>query len=158
MLRICAAGPDEDRDGDGVTISDGDCNDCDPNVNPLAIDLLNVDDDGKPVALQIDENCDGSTEPTAQVCDSAATPIDDDDALVAAKTMDVCQRVSVEGYGLVSAEYVQLNGAPLPDLAPAALGHGLLAGFGPNVQPRGGAKMVALSSGTGATDASSFFR
>ena|GEM_PF-1531180 len=150
VLRICAAGADEDRDGDGFTISDGDCNDCDPNVNPLAIDLLNVDDDGQPLvaALQIDENCDGSTEPTAQVCDSAATPIDDDDAQVAAKTMDICQRVSVEGYGLVSAEYVQLNGTPLPALATAPLGHGLLAGFGPNVQPRGGAQMVALSSGT----------
>ena len=36
----CDAQPTEDKDADGFTITDGDCNDCDANVNPGAIEVI----------------------------------------------------------------------------------------------------------------------
>ena len=36
----CDALPDEDKDMDGFTINQGDCNDCDANVNPNAIEVI----------------------------------------------------------------------------------------------------------------------
>lgn len=37
----CPTVPSDDHDGDGWTEEQGDCNDCDPNVNPGAIDIVN---------------------------------------------------------------------------------------------------------------------
>ena len=53
----CNPGPNDDRDKDGWTIAEGDCNDCDPNVNPGAIDTHHTRTDGG--ADLGDEDCDG---------------------------------------------------------------------------------------------------
>src|SRR5262245_11357176 len=36
---VCTAGMDEDHDADGYTRTAGDCNDCDVNVNPGAVEV-----------------------------------------------------------------------------------------------------------------------
>ncbi|MFO0593558.1 MAG: hypothetical protein U0441_38815, partial [Polyangiaceae bacterium] len=35
----CVSAADEDKDKDGYSVAQGDCNDCDPNVNPGAIEV-----------------------------------------------------------------------------------------------------------------------
>src|SRR5579863_5599338 len=40
--------PNADMDHDGWSPNQGDCNDCDPNVNPGAIDVLHTNDGGPP--------------------------------------------------------------------------------------------------------------
>ncbi len=58
-------------------------------------------------------------------------------------------------WGVVSAAWVMVDGAPPPQeaelLANFHLGHGILPAFGPNVPPRAGKRLLALSSGTART-------
>ena len=71
--------------------------------------------------------------------------LDDASALSAARAIGLCK-------DLVSATWVLPDGSPPPaDPAESAafhLGHGLLAGFGPNLHPQQGSRMLALSTGT----------
>src|SRR5262249_18707342 len=57
-----------DMDGDGWTPAEGDCNDCDPNVNPGAIDVQHVPDGGMP--YWGDEDCDGKAGSVPGPCDT----------------------------------------------------------------------------------------
>src|SRR5690242_5411573 len=36
----CSSAADEDKDKDGYSVTQGDCNDCDANVNPGAIEVI----------------------------------------------------------------------------------------------------------------------
>jgi hypothetical protein len=51
-------------------------------------------------------------------------------------------------WGLVNARYATADNQPLDNFDPQGLGHGLLTGFGPNVHPQEGHRLLALSSGT----------
>ena len=141
-------GPDDDIDGDGFTPNQGDCEDCDPNRNPNAIEVPTLA--GK---TPYDENCDGVIdEPPGPPCDDLLA-IDGSDPLEAATAIDICKVSSGVGdWGLVSAKWVVSNGDPPPtspvQLQNFHLGHGFLDGFGPNVFVRRGQRMLVLSSGT----------
>lgn len=73
-------------------------------------------------------------------CDGALA-IDGTDATQAAAAMGICRN-------LVSASWVQPDGSAPPASDGYALGHGLLASLGPNVGPREGTRLLALSTGT----------
>ena len=64
----CNSGPNDDFDMDGWTPSQGDCNDCDENVNPGAIEVPT--DMTDPEAMPADENCDGkiACDPCGVLC------------------------------------------------------------------------------------------
>ena len=128
------AGIDEDEDG--WTGSEGDCNDCSPQMNPGAQEYP---DNGA------DEDCNGAVDDVAS-CD-ASLALDSSDPLDAARAIGICRVQSGESWGVVSAVYVTPDGAPLPN----HLGHGLLDAFGPNVGPVEGVAMLALSSGAART-------
>ncbi len=141
----CAGLPSVDDDHDGFTELEGDCNDCDPNVNPGAVDVITLDANGQPTASQADEDCDGVVlQPGQDVCD-AAFKIDDADPIHAANAIEICQVATGKKWGITTASYVKMDGAAFPG-GNAALGHGLLAKFGP-VIPKKGQRMLALSSG-----------
>ncbi|TKC94696.1 choice-of-anchor L domain-containing protein [Polyangium fumosum] len=76
--------------------------------------------------------------------------LDDADPFHAAQAIELCTlAVGPDDPGLQDARWVLPDGAPIPpgyDL-PYALGHGLFDGFGPNVLPRAGKRLLALSSG-----------
>jgi hypothetical protein len=132
----CNTGADDDYDGDGFTVSQGDCNDCDQNVNPGSVEIVTAD--GPPA----DEDCDGFVD-VASACDDGIA-LTDTDPMNAARAIGLCKQAEGNGWGVISAAYVRANGTPAP--SPGA--HvGILPEFGPNVAPRSGSAMLGLSSG-----------
>jgi len=70
----CDSGPDEDKDEDGYTVTQGDCNDCDPNVNPGAVEVptpTEGEGGGDAAPEPADENCDGQIDEAPTACDDA---------------------------------------------------------------------------------------
>jgi hypothetical protein len=136
--------PNADMDKDGWSPNQGDCNDCDPNVNPGAIDVPKSGADGGPVTYG-DEDCDGTPGDSAMPCDTGLA-LDDVVAGDAAKAIELCRTATTSDkkYGVLSAAYVRADGTAF---ATPALQTGIEATFGTNVTPRGGANMLVLSSG-----------
>ena len=135
----CAFSDATDHDKDGYSAQDGDCNDCDPNVNPGAYD---VPGNGK------DEDCSGKNDDEPVACDQSAA-IDSIDAMDGARAIGVCRTATPNGvgrtktWGVLGARYVTPDGQALPN----PVGHGILKVFGSN-KAQEGAAMLALSSGT----------
>jgi hypothetical protein len=65
----CDSAPDEDKDKDGFTSAQGDCNDCDPNVNPNAVEVVATPDADGGVPAAADEDCDGNIDNVQEPCD-----------------------------------------------------------------------------------------
>src|SRR5262245_42964697 len=76
-----AVGPDDDFDQDGFTIAQGDCNDCDPNVNPGAIEVIATPDAMGNTPPAADEDCNGVVDDVAPPCDDAGFPVADFDPM-----------------------------------------------------------------------------
>lgn len=131
--------PEADFDGDGYTINQGDCNDCDPNVNPGAFDR---------VGGGVDEDCDGTVDNEPAQCDQSLD-IASVDAMHGARAIGLCRTVDPNAtgknktWGVLATRYVKVDGSP--GMNPSS--HGLLPGFGV-VVPYEGATILALSSGT----------
>lgn len=139
-------GDDDDVDMDGFTPNQGDCNDCDANVNPNAVEAPTP-----PNSDAYDEDCDGEIDEDDSVLCDAALAIDEEDPLIAAQAVELCKMSSgPSDWGVVSAAWTLPDGSPPPSsyLINFHLGHGLLDGFGPNVNTRKGDRLLALSSGT----------
>jgi len=149
-----------DYDGDGYGICDNDC--CDnptqcnqpATVNPGAFEVLNN---------SINDDCDATTSDTVAPAQCGPAPlVTPTSAMNLVNAMDICQTAlanpptnAQKKWGVLSAVITSANGvAP----APTDLQRGVLANFGPNVLPRKGTTMAALSSGTArdATDAGFF--
>lgn len=130
-----ATDPNVDNDKDGFTPAQGDCNDCTKQMNPGAYDYR---------ANGVDEDCNGIPDDEPADCDATHVDVADPDPMLAARVMGICRIATEKSWGLVSAKYVKADGT----IGMASVSHGLLPGFGPNVKPRLGANMLALSSGT----------
>jgi hypothetical protein len=146
-------GPLADGDHDGFTVQAGDCNDCDPAINPGAFDF-----EGN----KVDEDCSGVPDDEVKSCD-AALPMAGDDALDAAKALGLCRKQAGQSWGVVAARWVFPNGEATsrasadgedPEYTCVKAGlpanpdsRGILPNFGPNVLAREGATLVALSTG-----------
>jgi hypothetical protein len=140
----CQYTDDVDHDGDGYSYVDGDCNDCDPNANPGAFDVIGGVDGGPGV----DEDCNGVVDDEPTDCD-VGIGIDDPDPMAGARAIGLCRIAAPNAqgkdrtWGVVSARYVKADGTDGMNQA----SHGVLPNFGvANVQQ--GASMLALSSGT----------
>ncbi len=133
--------PNADADGDGWSANEGDCNDCDAAVNPGAVD---VPGNGK------DDNCDAKIDEPLATCDDNVA-MDSQDPMAFLKAAELC-KVSggVKSWGVITATWALADGSapPQQSLQNFHLGHGVLPDFGPNVLPRAGKKILALSSGT----------
>jgi hypothetical protein len=135
--------PKVDQDGDGYSQADGDCNDCDPNVNPGAVDALEEVDGGPGVVT--DNDCSGKAE-LPKPCDDALA-MDSADPMDGAKAIGgLCAK------WVKTAKWVQADGSPPPadaqQLAAFHLGHGILPDFGASNPPLEGKRLLVLSSGT----------
>jgi hypothetical protein len=148
----CASGADEDKDMDGFTAALGDCNDCDANVNPGAIEVLGVADADGGVPPSVDEDCDGIADNVALPCDDTLA-LADGDPLHAAHAIELCQQATAgdKKWGVLEARYVRANG----DTFNPGLQVGLQDSFGPNVNTQGGKRLLAISSGHARTPSQS---
>ncbi len=141
-------GPNDDMDGDGWTPAQGDCNDCDPNINPNAYDFP-----PPPGGTPVDYDCQGVAGEEPASCDMGLA-VDDGDPLDAARAVELCRASNgqLDNWGVVSAQWVMADGSPPPTTQPEAanfhLGHGMLSAFGDTVRVQKGNRMLALSSGT----------
>ncbi|MCA9622044.1 MAG: hypothetical protein KC731_23635 [Myxococcales bacterium] len=133
----CNNTPDQDGDNDGWTGAQGDCNDCTHLMNPGAYDYA---------GNNIDEDCNGTPDDTVTTCDGAL-PIDSVDGMDGARAMGLCTIASGEHWGVVSAEYIHVDGTPGSNTAEFHLGHGILNNFGSQVVPQEGGQLFAVSSG-----------
>lgn len=137
----CDPGPNDDVDGDGYSISQGDCDDCNARVGPNSIEIL---------GNAVDEDCDGSLTNTLATCDDSIV-LDEADPVVALGAIELCKTsTGPSDWGVVSAAWVLADGSAPPvdatQLADFHLGHGVMDNFGPNVSPRAGARLLALSN------------
>ncbi|MFO0593557.1 MAG: choice-of-anchor L domain-containing protein [Polyangiaceae bacterium] len=146
-----------DDDGDGFSEEQGDCNDCDPNANPDAAEVIAEKDPNDPNAVlpdPADEDCDGDIDEIdidLKPCDGSLA-LDSNDPMDAVKAIGYCH-VTKDGKVkfLNKATWVLADGlppGPAVDMTKYNLGHGLLDHFGKNDAPREGKRMLALSSGT----------
>jgi hypothetical protein len=145
-INCTPGGDDDDVDMDGYTPAQGDCEDCDPNRNPNALEVPT-----EPGQTPYDEDCDGITDEDDSVLCDEDLAVDDQDPIAAARAMELC-KTSVDGteWGVIGAQWVLADGQPPPagNTQNFHLGHGILTGFGPNVTTQAGVRMAALSSGT----------
>lgn len=145
-INCTPGGPDDDVDGDGYTPAGGDCEDCDPNRNPNALEVPT-----EPGTTAYDEDCDGMIDEDDSVLCDDGLAVDDLDPLSAVRAMELC-KTSGDGkeWGVLGARWVLADGSDPPAFALQSfhLGHGILSGFGPNVTVQAGTRMAALSSGT----------
>ena len=143
-----------DDDGDGYTEEQGDCNDCDPGVNPGAAEVIGPPDPNDPSGGIKDDDCDGlldDLDPDLQPCDGGLA-LDSSDPMAAVRAIGICD---VDSNGdpkfLTKAAWVLADGSepgPGLDMAKYHLGHGIVDHFGQNDVPREGKRMLALSTGT----------
>ena len=134
----CDNDPSMDGDNDGWTGAQGDCNDCTNLMNPGAYDYA---------GNNIDEDCDGGKDNSPTACDSGLA-VASTNAMDGAKAIGLCQTQSGDRWGVVSAEYITVDGGP-PSGSGFHDGHGILDHFGTGgVNPQEGATMLALSSGS----------
>ncbi|WP_437481393.1 hypothetical protein WME75_37525 [Sorangium sp. So ce1014] len=148
----CGGSPDDDADGDGFTEDLGDCDDCNALVNPAALELATVGGEGGAAPEPVDDDCDTFVDNVPEPCDDGIA-IDDAEPFSAARAVELCKTPRWPGdWGVLSAAWVMVDGAPPPEgeeqHANFHLGHGILPRFGRNVPPKAGARLLALSSGT----------
>ncbi len=131
----CHGGLNDDLDRDGFTPSDGDCNDCSPQVNPAAFD---------DPSNAIDEDCDGIPASAIEVCDTGLA-LDSSDPNDAARAIGLCQFITEaeRGWGVLSARWTRADGTGTPI---SAMQHGIMPAFGA-VAARAGSSLLAISSG-----------
>lgn len=143
----CVSQSNVDDDLDGFTEEEGDCNDCDPNVNPGAIEVIVTEpgEDGM-VPPPADEDCDMQIDNVLPTCDDGIA-IGATDPFLGAQAIDICQKATPadKKWGVLEAAYVRANGNLSP--APLVQQWGIKPSFGANVHPQGGTRMLALSSG-----------
>ncbi len=146
------SGPDDDQDMDGFTPNQGDCNDCDKNVNRAAVEVLtDLGQGGAGPGVPVDKDCDmliDEADPDTMPCDSGLAI--DGGPIEGARAIDLCKTaITPDEWGVIEATWIMADGSPGPvGNLNFDLGHGILAGFGTNVNVQKGEKLLAVSSGT----------
>ncbi|MBK8996193.1 MAG: putative metal-binding motif-containing protein [Myxococcales bacterium] len=141
----CNSGPNDDQDKDGFTVAEGDCDDCDPKVNPGAIEVATPSGE-----TAKDDDCNGTVDDVPATCDDAVA-LDEKDPVTVAKSIELCKAATgAKDWGLVSAKWVLPDGTAVATANETNyhLGHGALPAFGTNGKVQNGKRLLGLSSGT----------
>jgi len=143
---------DAAADADGAGDADADAGvdtevaaDVDADIAEDTDSEADADGDGDALPEETSDAGDAADVPEPVPCDPGLV-LDDGDPLDAARAIGLCD-------GVVSAAWMLPDGTPGTAGSAFDLGHGILPGFGPNVAPREGDRLLALSSGTARTPA-----
>jgi putative metal-binding protein len=123
-----------DYDGDGYTPAQGDCNDCDPGINPMAIEIPgnNQDDD-----------CNGHVDEALPACDGSNNGLKD--AMSLAQSIELCDPRFLKKIEIVT----QPAGATAKHPTSDDQARNVLPTFG-KLAPQAGANFALLSTGIAA--------
>lgn len=143
--------PNDDCDGDGWSLADGDC--CDsagycsatPHlVNPGAFEYI---------GNAVDDDCDGLIDNIVPPCDGLLTNSNSADALDYARAMDLCQTtgenepLATRRWGVISGQFTRTGDAS----PPASMSRAIRSGFGDMITPIHGGRVAVLSTGAAAS-------
>ena len=121
-----------DSDGDGFTPAQGDCDDCNPTVNPAAIEIA---------GNQQDDDCNGQVDEPAAKCDGAHGGMSDATSL--AQSMELCDPRFFKSAMTTGASDLRAR---------------IVASkFGTAVTPKAGANMTLVSTGLAVDKSSTSF-
>ncbi len=135
----CDTGPDTDDDLDGFTNNQGDCDDCNPDANPQAVEMPTPQGD-----TPVNEDCDADTDEPPETCDSTLQ-LGSTDPLDGARAIDLCrQSQGADDWGIVSVAWTRADGTAVPS---PSFTVGLSDAFGTNILPQLGSRMLVLSTG-----------
>lgn len=128
-----------DRDNDGFTMAEGDCEDGSPDINPGAFDFP---------GNEFDEDCDGTVAMTPAEagtgCDESLA-IDSTDPMDAARAIGLCKTTTMDSvaWGVIEAKFTTADGTGMNEDGKMV---GILPEFGA-AKVRAGSSLLALSSG-----------
>lgn len=146
----CSSAPDDDFDQDGFTFNQGDCNDCDKNVNPSALEVVITEPDPMTgmVPAPADEDCDGTKDnPVTMLCDNGL-PLAPGTAMDAAKAIELCKTASgPKDWGVITAKFTGANGTDVGVTQQV----GVMPKFGNVIAARGGENLFVVASGKART-------
>lgn len=129
-------GNPNDKDGDGFTEAEGDCEDNSAEINPGAYDFP---------GNEYDEDCDGTMAKKGdEICDTGLQ-INSNNAMDAAKAIGLCKTSTADGkgWGVIEAKFTLADGTGMIEDGKMV---GLLPEFGA-AKVREGKTLLALSSG-----------
>ncbi len=128
-----------DHDGDGFSWAQGDCRDCDPQVNPGAFDIP---------GNGIDEDCSGVADDEPVSCDNGL-PFASTNPADYARAIDLCRTTNAasSNWGVISSRLIRANGSDCTNTLQRAITNRFGSVGSPNT-PRHGANLAAFSSGT----------
>lgn len=134
-----------DDDGDGFLDAE-DCNECDPNVNPGAVEVVATPNMDGTVPEPADEDCDGVVDNVLPACDSGLA-LGSPDPYAGAQAIELCQKATAadKKWGVLDALYVRADGSNAAPPDPRQWG--IKPKFGSNVNVQGGERMLVLSAG-----------
>ena len=126
------ANANQDGDGDGFSAAQGDCNDCDPGINPGAIEIP---------GNSKDDDCNGQVDDNNPACDTNSTGSHDPNEI--AHSMEICD-----------ARFLKSATTAGPSDMRA---RNVLANFG-ILKPKAGANFALLSNGVAVDEMGSGFK
>jgi hypothetical protein len=141
----CRSEPGVDDDLDGYDEAAGDCNDCDANVNPGAIEVeITEPDDQGVIPAPADEDCDGTIDNVAPPCDGAIA-LTTGDPMDGARAMGLCKvAANAQDWGVTNVEWVRANGNATNTNTNQ---FGVQWGFGTNLAALEGDQTFVMSTG-----------
>jgi hypothetical protein len=141
----CDQVPGVDDDMDGF-VDGEDCNECDANVNPGAVEVIAQPNMDGTMPEPADEDCDGQIDNVLASCD-AGLEVGNPDPYAGAKAIDLCQTATAadKKWGVLEALYVRADGSAAAPPDPRQWG--IKPSFGSNVNVQGGERMFVLSAG-----------
>lgn len=142
--------PNLDKDGDGWSVKNGDCNDADPMISPASFEVAGD---------KIDNDCDGKADNANEACDGDLE-LPGSSPAGAARAIGLCQ-IKLSGdqptgngglrWGVIGATFAAAGGpllmTPIMQGTDPSMQMGFLPSFGDNTKPFEGARVLAMSSG-----------
>jgi hypothetical protein len=134
-VNVADLDPTKDNDGDGFLFAE-DCDDTNPAVNPGAYDVVG---DG------VDNDCNGKIDDVDSCEDGLA--LESTNAMDFARALGIRRIAAGRGWGVTDAQITRAD----PNQKPQKFQFGIQERWGSAITPKGGSRLIVLSTGTART-------